>query len=127
MKITGVTTHLLSANWAAIDEQWADTGSGYKTVALVRIETDAGITGLGEIIIGYFAPEAVPDPRRLLLPHLIGKDPLQTTPLWNRMYESRSGGAGPGPRCRSSPASTSRCGTSRARRSACRSIRCSAA
>ena len=60
MKITDVTTHLLSSNWAAIDEQWEDTGGGYKSSALVRVETDAGITGLGEVIIGYFAPEAVP-------------------------------------------------------------------
>src|SRR4029077_12820008 len=60
MKITGVTTHLLSANWAAVDQQWEDVGGGYKSSALVRIETDAGITGLGEVIIGYFAPEAVP-------------------------------------------------------------------
>ncbi len=97
MKITGVTTHLLSSNWAAIDDQWADTGS-YKSSALVRIETDAGITGLGEIIIGYFAPEAVTTLVDYYIPHLIGKDPLQTTPLWNRMYESskwwgRSGAA----------------------------------
>src|ERR1019366_7159180 len=97
MKITAVTTHLLSANWAAIDEQWADTGS-YKSSALVRIETDAGITGLGEIIIGYFAPEAVPTLVEYFIPHLIGKDPLQSGVLWNRMYESskwwgRSGAA----------------------------------
>jgi galactonate dehydratase len=97
MKITGVTTHLLSSNWAAIDDQWADTGS-FKSSALVRIETDAGITGLGEIIIGYFAPEAVTTLVDYYIPHLIGKDPLQTTPLWNRMYESskwwgRSGAA----------------------------------
>jgi L-alanine-DL-glutamate epimerase-like enolase superfamily enzyme len=97
MKITAVTTHLLSANWAAIDEQWADTGS-YKSSALVRIETDAGITGLGEIIIGYFAPEAVPTLVDYFIPHLIGKDPLQSGVLWQRMYESskwwgRSGAA----------------------------------
>jgi L-alanine-DL-glutamate epimerase-like enolase superfamily enzyme len=98
MKITGVTTHLLSANWAAVDEQWADTGGGYKSSAIIRIETDAGITGLGEVIIGYFAPEAVPTLVDYYIPHLIDKDPLQTSALWNRMYESskwwgRSGAA----------------------------------
>ena len=98
MKITGITTHLLSANWAAVDQQWEETGGGYKSSALVRIETDAGITGLGEIIIGYFAPEAVPTLVDYFIPHLIGKDPLQTNALWNRMYESakwwgRSGAA----------------------------------
>jgi L-alanine-DL-glutamate epimerase-like enolase superfamily enzyme len=98
MKITGVTTHLLSANWAAVDEQWADTGGGHKSSALVRVETDAGITGWGEVIIGYFAPEAVPTLVDYYIPHLIGKDPLQTSVLWNRMYESskwwgRSGAA----------------------------------
>lgn len=98
MKITGVTTHLMSANWAAVDAQWADTGGGYKSSALVRVETDTGLTGLGEIIIGYFAPEAVPAMVDYYVPHLIGKDPLQTSALWHRMYESskwwgRSGAA----------------------------------
>jgi L-alanine-DL-glutamate epimerase-like enolase superfamily enzyme len=98
MKITAITTHLLSANWAAVDKQWEETGGGYKSSALVRVETDAGITGLGEIIIGYFAPEAVPTLVDYFIPHLIGKDPLQTNALWNRMYESskwwgRSGAA----------------------------------
>ena len=97
MRITGITTHLLSANWAAIDKQWEQTGS-YKSSALVRVETDAGITGLGEVIIGYFAPEAVPAMVDYYIPHLIGKDPLQVGWLWNRMYESskwwgRSGAA----------------------------------
>ncbi|HVA86273.1 MAG TPA: mandelate racemase/muconate lactonizing enzyme family protein [Candidatus Saccharimonadales bacterium] len=98
MKITGVTTHLLSANWAAIDEQWAEVGGGHKSSALVRIETDAGITGIGEIILGYFAPEAVPTLVEYYIPHLIGKDPLKSGALWSRMYESskwwgRSGAA----------------------------------
>jgi L-alanine-DL-glutamate epimerase-like enolase superfamily enzyme len=97
MRITAVTTHLMSANWGAVDAQWADVG-GYKSSAIVRIETDAGITGIGEIIIGYFAPETVPALVDYYIPHLVGKDPLQTTPLWNRMYESskwwgRSGAA----------------------------------
>ena len=97
MRITGITTHLLSANWAAIDKQWEQVGS-YKSSALVRVETDAGITGLGEVIIGYFAPEAVPAMVDYYIPHLIGKDPLQVGWLWNRMYESskwwgRSGAA----------------------------------
>jgi L-alanine-DL-glutamate epimerase-like enolase superfamily enzyme len=98
LKITDVTTHLLSANWATVDEQWADTGGGHKSSALVRIETDAGIVGWGEVIIGYFAPEAVPTLVDYYVPHLVGKDPLQTSALWNRMYESskwwgRSGAA----------------------------------
>jgi len=98
MKITGVTTHLMSADWSAIDAQWADIGGGYKSSAIVRIETDAGITGLGEIIIGYFAPEAVPALVDYYIPHLLGQDPLQTSALHARMYESskwwgRSGAA----------------------------------
>jgi len=60
MRITDITTHLVSSNWATIDARWADVGGGHKSSALARIETDAGITGLGEVIIGYFAPEAVP-------------------------------------------------------------------
>jgi L-alanine-DL-glutamate epimerase-like enolase superfamily enzyme len=98
VKITDVTTHLLSSNWATVDEQWADTGGGHKSSALVRIETDAGLVGWGEVIIGYFAPEAVPTLVDYYRPHLIGQDPLQVNALWNRMYESskwwgRSGAA----------------------------------
>ena len=98
MRITDITTHLVSSNWASVDQQWAETGGGHKSSALVRIETDAGITGLGEIIVGYFAPEAVPALVDYYRPHLVGKDPRNTNALWHRMYESskwwgRSGAA----------------------------------
>jgi len=98
MRITDITTHLVSSNWATVDAQWADTGGGHKSSALVRVETDAGLTGLGEIIIGYFAPEAVPALVDYYRPHLLGKDPRNVNALWHRMYESskwwgRSGAA----------------------------------
>ena len=98
MRITDVTTHLVSSDWAAIDGQWADAGGGHKSSALVRIETDAGLVGVGEIIIGYFAPEAVPALVDYYRPHLLGKDPRNRNALWHRMYESskwwgRSGAA----------------------------------
>ena len=97
MKITGVTTHLLSSNWAADRRAVGGHGGGYKSSALVRVETDAGITGLGEIIIGYFAPEAVPTLVDYYIPHLIGKDPLQTTAALEPDVRDRaSGGAARG-------------------------------
>ena len=75
MKITNVVTHLLTA-------QWVDDPSfpqALHSTAIIRIETDAGIDGLGELTWGYFAPDAVPAMVDYFKPVLIGRDPLQLT------------------------------------------------
>ena len=61
---------------------------------IVRIMTDAGITGIGEVdsaplavkavIEGPFSQQTTSGLRELL----IGEDPLQTEYLWHRMYNS---------------------------------------
>lgn len=73
MKITAVKTHLLTTRW--VDDP-AFPQSLHST-ALVRLETDAGVDGLGEATWGYFAPDAVPAMVAYFEPVLIGRDPLQ--------------------------------------------------
>jgi L-alanine-DL-glutamate epimerase-like enolase superfamily enzyme len=82
MKITDITTHLLTAQW---------TGDPYfpqmlHSTALVRVCTDDARTdGLGEVTLGYFCPEAVPPIVDFFRAALIGKDPLDTLTLANEM------------------------------------------
>src|SRR5260221_6007299 len=67
-----------------------------RRAVLVEIETDGGITGIGEAGLGGGAPgvtQAVVE--RLLKPMLVGQDPLLIERLWQTMFErSRAGGPG---------------------------------
>ena len=77
MKITNLTTHLLTT-------QWVDDPSFPQmlhSTAVIRIETDAKIDGLGEATWGYFAPDAVPAMVEYFKPVLLGKDPMEITQL----------------------------------------------
>lgn len=73
MKITAVQTHLLTTQW--VDDP-SYPNSAHAT-AILRIETDGGVDGLGECTWGYFAPDAVPAMVAYFAPVLIGRDPLQ--------------------------------------------------
>ena len=73
MKITAVRTHLLTATW--VDDP-SFPNSPHST-AIIRLETDGGIDGLGECTWGYFAPDAVPAMVAYFAPVLLGRDPLQ--------------------------------------------------
>lgn len=56
------------------------------TATLVKMDTDEGITGIGECLVG-FAPEAaaaVGD--KILQPVVMGLDPFEAELLWDRMY-----------------------------------------
>jgi D-arabinonate dehydratase/D-galactarolactone cycloisomerase len=57
---------------------------GYRTT-LVRIETDCGISGVGECIV-RLTPTATRDIIRDLAPLLIGKDPLDREALWELLF-----------------------------------------
>jgi D-galactarolactone cycloisomerase len=72
-----------------------DTGrvlfAGYRTT-IVRVHTDAGITGFGECAsrIGSQVTKAIVDELR---PMLIGQNPLASDHLWHRLYATlRTGG-----------------------------------
>lgn len=75
MKITKVTTHLLTTRWT--DDPFFP--QALHSTAILRIETDAGIDGLGESTWGYFAPDAVPAMVDYFRPVLLGRDPLDLT------------------------------------------------
>ncbi|MSU47210.1 MAG: mandelate racemase/muconate lactonizing enzyme family protein [Lacunisphaera sp.] len=73
MKITGVRTHLLTTQWT---DDPSFPNSAHST-AIIRIETDGNLDGLGECTWGYFAPDAVPAMVAYFAPVLVGRDPLQ--------------------------------------------------
>ncbi len=62
----------------------ATTLKGYKQWNYVRVETDEGLTGLGEAHPGSGVTEIVKQFKGLL----VGKDPLNIEPLYNRMIGS---------------------------------------
>jgi L-alanine-DL-glutamate epimerase-like enolase superfamily enzyme len=77
VKITNLVPHLLTT-------QWMDDPSFPQmlhSTAVIRIETDAKIDGLGESTWGYFAPDAVPAMVDYFKPVLLGKDPMEIRQL----------------------------------------------
>ena len=58
MRVTGVRTVLVTAPWTG-DPFWVPTERFERTAALVVVETDEGVTGVGETIMGYFHAEVV--------------------------------------------------------------------
>lgn len=92
MRITQVKTHLLTAHWAA--DPWFP--QMLHSTAIIRIETDAGIDGLGEVTWGYFAPDAVPAMVEYFRPLLVGREPGAVAGLTralcdNSVWWARSG------------------------------------
>jgi L-alanine-DL-glutamate epimerase-like enolase superfamily enzyme len=77
MKITQVTTHLLTARWT--DDPFFP--NALHSTAVFRIETDSGLDGLGESTWGYFAPDAVPAMVDYFRPVLLGRDPCDLTAI----------------------------------------------
>jgi L-alanine-DL-glutamate epimerase-like enolase superfamily enzyme len=83
MKITRVSTQLLTARWTD-DPSFPQA---LHSTAIIRIETDAEIEGLGELTWGYFAPDAVPAMVDYFQPALIGQDPLAITQLTRALVD----------------------------------------
>ncbi|WP_226781522.1 enolase C-terminal domain-like protein [Oceaniglobus trochenteri] len=92
MRITDIRCYLLESRNRSGDFRWRAglPGSGDGTpapdpehVAILRIDTDAGITGAIEVDRGY----QVIDLTRRRLKSLIGQDPLMTEKLWHLMWE----------------------------------------
>jgi L-alanine-DL-glutamate epimerase-like enolase superfamily enzyme len=77
MKITQVTTHLLTARWT--DDPFFP--NALHSTAVFRIETDSGLDRLGESTWGYFAPDAVPAMVDYFRPVLLGRDPCDLTAI----------------------------------------------
>lgn len=89
MRITAVEALILRQP-GTIDTQIAD---GSQDALVVRIHTDAGITGIGEIDSSpYVAKAAIDAPASHanasgLRALLVGQDPADIASLWRRMYE----------------------------------------
>lgn len=85
MKITSVECHLLTVDLAKQAFSWPGGSIRYWTVALVEVSTDEGVTGLGEVYAGLFAPE----PTKALVDQfaglLVGQNPLDVPALYERM------------------------------------------
>ncbi len=79
MKITAVTCHLCSSATSLGDA----VGS-----AIIRVETDEGVCGHGETLMGLFCGEAALALANYYTPLLIGWDPLDRNKIWQRMYDS---------------------------------------
>jgi L-alanine-DL-glutamate epimerase-like enolase superfamily enzyme len=87
MKITKVEPILLSAPYGAANdaELRRDYPMGKRSSAFVRIETDEGVTGVGETLIGFFVPEIAAQLIAHLGKKLIGRDPFVIAELQRGM------------------------------------------
>jgi len=87
MKITGIETHVLRGKLEGKSFGWSQRVTGIRQAALCVISTDAGIRGLGEAF--YFG-----GPAKIVAqimqdgfgPLLIGRDPMDTSVIWDVLY-----------------------------------------
>lgn len=84
MTITNVQTILLTGPCTL--DPWLSEARTLRSAAFIVIETDSGITGLGETYAGYFLPEAVPSIVDFFKPILVGNGVEDIPGLWQRMY-----------------------------------------
>lgn len=88
MKITKVTTHVLVAN----DVNVGATSSA-QDAFVVELETDGGVTGIGESDVNPWIARACIEARgthtmgQSLADMLVGANPLDPTALWQRLYD----------------------------------------
>jgi L-alanine-DL-glutamate epimerase-like enolase superfamily enzyme len=83
MKITGVRTTLLTG--PSTNDRFLREARKRRSAAFIEVDTDAGISGVGETYAGYFCPEVVPPLVDFFAPILIGSD-ASPGELWQRMY-----------------------------------------
>src|SRR5262245_27297333 len=85
MKITGVRAHVLAIPICREETEHPWIWGDFNQVVVV-VETDEGITGVGEAY-GYGVPRAVASViNDVLSPILLGADPAQIVALQERMY-----------------------------------------
>lgn len=86
MKITGVKTILLTGPCTL--DPYLSEARKVRSAAFIKVETDSGLSGIGETYAGYFCPEVVPDIVEFFKPVLIGNTVDDIPMLWDRMYHS---------------------------------------
>jgi len=65
---------------------------------LIRIHTDAGISGVGEVGLAYGAgAKAAVGIVRDFAPFILGQDPMRVEAIWERLFRTTYWGAGGGP------------------------------
>ncbi|MEO3778357.1 mandelate racemase/muconate lactonizing enzyme family protein [Micromonospora sp. B11E3] len=62
-------------------------GTAWRDFSYVRVHTDAGLTGVGEITHPYRARETCQLAEAMAGRHLIGADPFDVEEIWLRMYQ----------------------------------------
>lgn len=88
MEITDVVVHTLSLD--AVESSKAD---GSQDAAIIEVETDAGITGIGEADSSPAVVDAIVnapvshDKSQGLKEVVVGRDPFDTEVLWNEMFD----------------------------------------
>lgn len=80
MKITKVSTHVMG-----VVIPRPPVSAGRRNWIFVRIETDEGITGIGEATTEFVEHAVVAMIEKHFAPFLIGKDPTQITRIWQEM------------------------------------------
>ena len=90
MRVTAVRTVLVTAPWTG-DPFWVPDARFERTAALVVVETDEGVDGVGETIMGYFAAETVPPLvgyyAQLLTDPELRLDPTQPERCFDELYQ----------------------------------------
>ena len=83
MKITEVRTVLLAG--PSTNDPFFRESRKLRSAALVEIESDRGLIGVGETYAGYFCPEIVPAVVDFFRPILLGQSVDDVPLLWHRM------------------------------------------
>jgi D-galactarolactone cycloisomerase len=86
-RITGVDTHVLVGKLEGMSFGWSQRVTGTRQAALCVVSTDAGIEGVGEAF--YFGGPATVVATLMrdgLGPLLLGCDPMDTSVIWDRLY-----------------------------------------
>ncbi len=88
MKITGVKTYVLEGLLGERAFGWSLQVTDRRQAALCVVSTDEGIEGVGEAFyIGGPVGLAASFINEAYVPLLIGKDPFDTSAIWDRLYQ----------------------------------------
>ena len=86
MKITGLKCHLMTIDLRDSSIEWAGGSMPYWNTAIVEVNTDEGVTGLGE---AYYPGLSAPRPTQAMTDNyaslLTGEDPRDIARLFHRM------------------------------------------
>ena len=81
MKITDVRPILLTSSYGV-----SGAHIGRRSACFVQVETDEGITGLGETYAGVYVPEIAAQIVEFFKPHLVGRDALNPNDAYRAAY-----------------------------------------